>query len=257
MLPSPVFDVVKNDQKMHHHGSLAGEESSSSSSNVWINATSHSGSKERCSRSQLNEVVSLRCQTCNVVFRREEDYESHCEDHIPCCFEGCSFEADYKALLNHQMSQHMNLMRRSGGQRKEGCFPNKTSSCSTKDSCIKGNYGDKSSNITLSKSHLMDPIESPEDIEKWREERRRRFPRFKRPSTVKEGDRLEGGGLPGYRRCEKKKTTKMTTKREERMRRRRPTLFQQLMKLQEERERVPSQASLPPSSEKREIEREL
>lgn len=173
------------------------------------------------------------------------------------------------------MSQHMNLMRRSGGQRKEACFPNKTSSCSTKDtssSCIKGNYGDKSSNIILSKSHLMDPIESPEDIEKWKEERRRRFPRFKQGSTV-EGDRLEGGGLPGYRRCEKTKktTTKMTTRREEGMRRRRPTLFQQLMKLQEERERVPSQASsssssslalssLPPSSsiisEKRDGERE-
>lgn len=110
----------------------------------------------------------------------------------------------------------------------------------------------------------MDPIESSEDIEKWKEERRRRFPRFKQGSTV-EGDQLEGGGLPGYRRCEKtkmttKKTTKMTTKREEGMRRRRPTLFQQLMKLQEER--VPSQASslpassLPPSSVKREMEAE-
>ena len=85
----------------------------------------------------------LSCDACCQTFFGEEKLRQHLTEHIKCGMEGCLFEAHYNIVFKHQNSEHFNL----------------------KDIAAK-----------------IVKLETPEDIEKWREARRKNFPTLSRIS---------------------------------------------------------------------------
>ena len=108
--------------------------------------------------------INIRCHVCRVNCSSQDDYDSHIEEHVPCSFGGCDFEANFKVVLDHQINVHMNLGGSSSKNRKlqsTGC-----------------------PQVELLYGYYHEIVE--QDFQTWRQERRKNYPRLPGRETSKD-----------------------------------------------------------------------
>ena len=86
------------------------------------------------------------CKNCDRKFSSKKSFDEHCSEHVKCGVEGCPYTAHFKLILQHFQIQHC-----SGGI-----------------------------------SRQIWKLDTPEDIEKWRAERRKNYPTMARVNEMKE-----------------------------------------------------------------------
>ena len=103
--------------------------------------------------------ISIRCDICRVSCSSQEEYDGHLEEHIPCSFADCSFEGNFKTVIDHQMKLHMSL---SGSwSRFKNVRDGKETGSSPQVQLLYGYY-----------EEIME-----QDADKWRQERKKNYPR--------------------------------------------------------------------------------
>ncbi|KAI1302336.1 Nuclear fragile X mental retardation-interacting protein 1 [Halotydeus destructor] len=96
-------------------------------------------------RKSFEPQSRITCDACNQTFFSDEELKSHLAEHVTCGLEGCSFQAHYKIVLSHQNGQHFNMK---------------------------------------SMASKLIKLETPEDIAKWRQERKKNFPTLKKAIEI-------------------------------------------------------------------------
>eukprot|EP01135_Chromosphaera_perkinsii_P011191 Nk52_evm18s2356 gene=Nk52_evmTU18s2356 len=122
---------------------------------------------------------SLQCLPCGKTFKNVRERMNHDKTHVKCSFDQCSFSASKKCVEAHKVELHGMPDKRRGGD-----APDKAASV---------NYA-ALFNIKL---------DTPEDIEKWRAERRKKYPTDANIAKKKEAeqDKKDAGvsAVPDFR----------------------------------------------------------
>ncbi|CAG2167776.1 unnamed protein product [Oppiella nova] len=165
MLPKPRFDSINANtnsvgQSSHtcvNYNQSYGENNRRNADHNHKRSKSYGNTSDHTSGKTNDTKKTLNCDACCRWFTSQDLYDQHMSEHIMCGLDECTFRAHPKVIESHQRMQHL-------------CFRDKT----------------------LVKKFMS--LESEEDIQKWREERRRHFPtkdNIKQKEELKERQRLE------------------------------------------------------------------
>ncbi|KAK8821623.1 hypothetical protein WA556_002071, partial [Blastocystis sp. ATCC 50177/Nand II] len=137
----------------------------------WIQFCPYAKKKNQHQGGYAIQTAKIECPTCKKWFISEEKKEEHMRKHEKCPYPGCSFNAIEKVLRDHIASVH---------QKGEVKVPQSLLELIPE----KYRYAAKIGN-------------NPEEIRKWREERKRHYPTEKRITEKEEAKKAvkEAGGL--------------------------------------------------------------
>ncbi|KAJ1490400.1 hypothetical protein T484DRAFT_1884314, partial [Baffinella frigidus] len=86
------------------------------------------------------EPKTFSCEPCEKDFQQQSQYDAHMATHVTCSHPGCSFTASGRVVKEHAQEEHINEAEKAERKR------------------------------------MFSSIETPEEIEKWKEARRRNWP---------------------------------------------------------------------------------
>lgn len=149
-----------NYQKSNYHNKNKNNQQNASSTSTTTTSSTIS--------TTTTPSIELSCEPCEKTFNSTAAYQAHMASHEPCCFPSCTFIASKKVLNAHFHSAH-------------GTY----SGSGYKEIEVEG----RKFNVLLGTNE--------KEIEKWREERKRKFPTQERILNKKlmEEEVLKSGGI--------------------------------------------------------------